>query len=124
MSNSTKTNKTFESNVKTVYNYFQTKVLENDGVAKINFSDAKSQQYCGFDDFSVNMKKSNYVVYMSENNANICKTVDKKLTVEINASDTTKKQLRCKRIVFDDFNALKKCIDKITAQRFAPVENA
>lgn len=123
MSNSTKTNKTFESNVKTVYNYFQTKVIENDGVAKINFSDAKSQQYCGFDDFSVNMKKSTYVVYMSENNSNICKTVDKKLTVEINASDTTKKQLRCKRIVFDDFNVLKKCIDKVTAQRFATATN-
>jgi len=113
--NATKTNEVVT--VKTVYDVFVKSVGSN--VCKLNYSDAKSQPYCGFDDFSVNMKKSSFNVYMSDVNATVCTTVDNTLTVEVNASDTTKKQLRCKLIRFTDFTVLKKCIDAVSKNRFA-----
>ena len=112
-----KKDKAFTSNVTEVYAVFVDAVDKRP--CKLNFSDAKSQQYAGFDDFSVNMKKSFYNVYMSEANAEICKKQDKDLKVLENPSDTTKKQLRCRLIRFEDFDVLKKCIQAVTEARFA-----
>ena len=86
---------------------------------KLNYSDAKSQPYCGYDDFSINMKKASYNVYMSSANADICIHTVKGLEVEDNPCDTTKKQLRCKLVKFTDWETLKKCIASVTANRFA-----
>ena len=80
---------------------------------KVNFSDAKSQPYCGTSDFSVNVKKSMYYVYMSADNAKKCTEVDNTLAITDNKYDTTKKQLRCKLIKFTDYELLKKCIEHI-----------
>jgi len=91
----------------------------NGKVCKLNYSDAKAQQYAGYDDFSVNLKKTSYNVYMSAANADICVAVDKSLEVMDNPCDTTKKQLRCKLIKFSDTELLKKCIEAVTAHRFA-----
>ena len=113
--NATKTNEVVT--VKTVYDVFVKSVGSN--VCKLNFSDAKSQPYCGFDDFSVNMKKSSFNVYMSTANATICTTVDSSLVTEVNASDNTKKQLRNTLIRFTDFEVLKKCIIAVAKNRFA-----
>jgi hypothetical protein len=55
---------------------------------------------------------------MSEVNANIVKSINDKLTVTNNASDTTKSQLRCKKVVFDDFALLKKCITAVVNSKF------
>ena len=113
-----KKDKAFTSNVTEVYAVFAEAVNNRPG-CKINFSDAKSQQYAGLDDFSVNMKKSFYNVYMSEANAELCKKQDKDLEVLENPSDTTKKQLRCRLIRFEDFDVLKKCISAVVETRFA-----
>lgn len=114
------TNKTNTNNamltLNEVYKLFTDAV--NGRPCKLNYSDAKSQPYCGFDDFSVNFKKSSYNVYMSENNATICASVDKSLTIDDNPCDTTKKQLRCKLVKFTDTEILKKCIDAVTTARF------
>lgn len=91
----------------------------NGRVVKINYSDAKSQPYCGYDDFSVNLKKTTYNVYMNDINRDICLKLDKKLTATKNECDTTKKQLRCNLIKFDDIETLKKCIVAVTDNRFA-----
>ena len=80
---------------------------------KVNFSDAKSQQYCGTSDFSVNVKKSMYYVYMSADNAKKCTEIDNTLAITDNKCDTTKKQLRCKLIKFTDYELMKKCIEHI-----------
>ena len=80
---------------------------------KVNFSDAKSQQYCGTSDFSVNVKKSMYYVYMSADNAKKCTEIDNTLAITDNRCDTTKKQLRCKLIKFTDYEVMKKCIEHI-----------
>lgn len=102
--------------VNEVYKLFTNAV--NGRVCKLNYSDAKSQPYCGYDDFSVNMKKSSYNVYMSENNAVICQSVNDTIIVDDNLCDTTKKQLRCKLVKFTDTELLKKCIDAVTTARF------
>lgn len=80
---------------------------------KVNFSDAKSQQYCGTSDFSVNVKKSMYYAYMSADNAKKCAEIDNTLAITDNKCDTTKKQLRCKLIKFTDYELMKKCIEHI-----------
>ena len=117
MKNNTKTNTTNTMlTVNEVYKLFTDAV--NGRVCKLNFSDAKSQPYCGYDDFSVNMKKSSYNVYMSANNAVICQSVDDTIIVNDNLCDTTKKQLRCKLVKFTDTDLLKKCIDAVTLARF------
>lgn len=84
---------------------------------KVNFSDAKSQQYCGTSDFSVNIKKSMYYVYMSTDNAKKCIEIDNTLVITDNKHDTTKKQLRNKLIRFDmnQFETLVKCIKTVCA---------
>lgn len=117
--NATKTNEVVT--VSTVYQYFQSVTMNH--VVKLNYSDA-SQKYCGYDDFSINFKcdKSKnqwFAVYMSEVNANVCTSVDNTLEVEVNASDTTKKQLRCKLIRFSSYDTLVKCIDEVTKVKFA-----
>lgn len=97
----------------------------NNRPLKLNYSDAKSQMYCGTNDFSVNMKKSSYVVYLSKHNVEVIKSlIDGKLTVTENASDTTKKQLRCMKVVFDDFALLKKCIIAVVNDRFTATTTA
>lgn len=113
--NNTKTNTMVTVNE--LYKVFNDAV--NGRVAKINYSDAKSQPYCGFDDFSVNMKKTTYNVYMNDINRDICLKLDKKLTATKNDCDTTKKQLRCNLIKFDNIETLKKCINAVTDNRFA-----
>lgn len=80
---------------------------------KVNFSDAKSQSYCGTSDFSVNVKKSMYYAYMSTDNAKKCTEIDNTLAIIDNKHDTTKKQLRCKLIKFTDYELMKKCIEHI-----------
>ena len=100
-----------------VYKLFTDAV--NGRVCKLNFSDAKSQPYCGYDDFSVNMKKTTYNVYMNNVNRDICIGIDNKLTASHNDCDTTKKQLRCNLIKFDNIETLKKCIVAVTNNRFA-----
>lgn len=105
-SNNAKTNEVIT--VKTIYDDFKNATVNK--VVKVNFSDTRSQMYTGFDDFSVNMKKSSFNVYMSKTNVDICKSVDKTLIGEINASDTTKKKLRSWLIRFTDYELLKKCI--------------
>lgn len=80
---------------------------------KVNFSDAKSQSYCGTSDFSVNVKKSMYYAYMSTDNAKKCMEIDNALVISDNKCDTTKKQLRCKLIKFTDYELMKKCIEHI-----------
>ena len=111
--NATKTNatKTAMHTVNDIYKVFHTVI----GLKpiKVNFSDAKSQPYCGTSDFSVNVKKSMYYVYMSTDNAKKCTEVDNTLVVNDNKCDTTKKQLRCKLIKFTDYELLKKCIEHI-----------
>ena len=107
-------------NVTDVYKLFTDAV--NGRVTKINCSghDGKvAQPYCGFDDFSVNIKKSSYNVYMNDVNRDICLSIDKKLTATHNDCDTTKKQLRCNLIKFDNIETLKKCIVAVTENRFA-----
>ena len=111
--NNVKTNEVIT--VKTIYDDFKTATVNK--VVKINYSDAKSQMYTGFDDFSVNMKKSSYNVYMNKTNVDICKSIDKTLIDEINASDTTKKQLRSYLIRFTDYELLKKCILAIASTK-------
>ena len=97
--------------VNDIYKVFHTAIGTNP--IKVNFSDAKSQQYCGTSDFSVNVKKSMYYVYMSTDNAKKCTEVDNTLVVNDNKCDTTKKQLRCKLIKFTDYEVMKKCIEHI-----------
>ena len=120
----TKANATKKDEVVTVattYQYFQSLTLNQ--VVKLNYSDA-AQKYCGYDDFSVNFKcnKSKvqwYAVYMSEANAQVCTSIDDTLEVEVNASDTTKKQLRCKLIRFTSYETLCKCIEAVTKAKFS-----
>lgn len=111
--NATKTNatKTAMHTVIDIYKVFHTVI----GLKpiKVNFSDAKSQPYCGTSDFSVNVKKSMYYVYMSTDNAKKCTEIDNTLVISDNKCDTTKKQLRCKLIKFTDYELLKKCIEHI-----------
>lgn len=116
--NATKTNATVEMmNVTELYNVFTNELLANNRIAKVNYSDAKTAPYTGLNDFSINVKKSFYNVYMSTENANKCMTVNDKLVVLDNQCDTTKKQLRCKLIRFDknDRDALLKCIKTVCA---------
>lgn len=117
--NATKTNATATEimSVAALYNVFTTALLENNRIAKVNYSDAKAAPYVGLNDFSVNVKKSFYNVYMSTENANKCMTVDDSLTVLDNGCDTTKKQLRCKLIRFEmtDIEKLLKCIKVVCA---------
>lgn len=110
-SNATKTNATV--NVTDVYKVFVSAV--NGAPCKLNFSDAKSQPYCGLPSFSVNMKKSGFMVYMSETNATICTDIDKSLTVNVNECDTTKNGLRNRSIKFslDKYETLCKCINAV-----------
>lgn len=110
-SNATKTNATV--NVNDVYKVFVNAV---DGVpCKLNFSNAKSQPYCGLSSFSVNMKKSGFMVYMNESNATICTDIDKSLTVNVNDCDTTKNGLRNRSIKFalNQYETLCKCINAV-----------
>ena len=117
MNNKSKTNTTNTIlNVTEMYSVFTDAV--NGRVCKLNYSDAKSQPYCGYDDFSVNMKKSSYNVYMSANNAVICQSVDDTIVVDDNLCDTTKKQLRSKLVKFTDTELLKKCINAVTDAKF------
>ena len=111
--NATKTNATKNAmhTVNDIYKVFHTAIGLKP--VKVNFSDAKSQQYCGTNDFSVNVKKSMYYVYMSADNAKKCTEIDNALVVTDNKCDTTKKQLRCKLIKFTDYELLKKCIEHI-----------
>ena len=111
--NATKTNATKNAmhTVNDIYKVFHTAIGTNP--IKVNFSDAKSQQYCGTSDFSVNVKKSMYYVYMSADNAKKCTEIDNALVVTDNKCDTTKKQLRCKLIKFTDYEVMKKCIEHI-----------
>lgn len=111
--NATKTNatKTAMHTVNDIYKVFHTAIGLNP--VKVNFSNAKSQQYCGTSDFSVNVKKSMYYVYMSTDNAKKCTEIDNTLVVTDNKCDTTKKQLRCKLIKFTDYEVMKKCIEHI-----------
>lgn len=111
--NATKTNatKTAMHTVNDIYKVFHTAIGLNP--VKVNFSDAKSQQYCGTSDFSVNVKKSMYYAYMSTDNAKKCTEVDNSLVITDNKCDTTKKQLRCKLIKFTDYEVMKKCIEHI-----------
>lgn len=111
--NATKTNatKTAMHTVNDIYKVFHTAIGLNP--VKVNFSDAKSQQYCGTSDFSVNVKKSMYYAYMSTDNAKKCTEINNTLVVTDNKCDTTKKQLRCKLIKFADYELLKKCIEHI-----------
>ena len=111
--NATKTNatKTAMHTVNDIYKVFHTAIGSKP--IKVNFSDAKSQPYCGTSDFSVNVKKSMYYVYMSADNAKKCTEVDNTLAITDNKCDTTKKQLRCKLIKFTDYELLKKCIEHI-----------
>lgn len=117
--NATTTNTTVNEmmNVVEIYNVFTTELLNNNRIAKVNFSDARTAPYCGLNDFSVNVKKSFYNVYMSTENANKCMSVNDKLVVLDNQCDTTKKQLRCKLIRFDktDIETLLKCIKTVCA---------
>lgn len=117
--NATATNATVNEmmTVNELYNVFTTELINNNRIAKVNFSDAKTAPYTGLNDFSVNVKKSFYNVYMSTENANKCMTVNDKLSVLENACDTTKKQLRCKLIRFDknDRDTLVKCIKTVCA---------
>lgn len=112
-SNATKTNTMLTLDA--VYALFVDGV--NGKPIKLNYSNAKSQPYCGFDDFSVNMKKTAYNVYMNEINRDICTMIDKNLVVEPNACDTTKKQLRSWLIRFTDTDTLKKCITAVAKSR-------
>ena len=110
-SNATKTNATV--NVNDVYKVFVNAV---DGKpCKLNFSDAKSQPYCGLPSFSVNMKKTGFMVYMNETNATICTDIDKSLTVNVNDCDTTKNGLRNRSIKFalNQYETLTKCINAV-----------
>ena len=111
--NATKTNATKNAmhTVNDIYKVFHTAIGLKP--VKVNFSDAKSQQYCGTNDFSVNVKKSMYYVYMSADNAKKCTEIDNALAITDNKCDTTKKQLRCKLIKFTDYELLKKCIEHI-----------
>ena len=121
---STTTNNATTNNAKTnvvvtvndVYAVFAKCV--NNRPLKLNYSDAKSQMYCGTNDFSVNMKKSGFVVYMSEHNVDVIKSINNKLVATENASDTTKNRLRCMKVVFDDFAVLKKCINAVINDKF------
>jgi hypothetical protein len=117
--NSTATNATVNEmmNVTELYNVFTSALLENNRIAKVNYSDAKTAPYTGLNDFSVNVKKSFYNVYMSVDNANKCMSVNDKLVVLDNQCDTTKKQLRCKLVRFDktDRDTLLKCIKVVCA---------
>lgn len=110
-SNATKTNATV--NVNDVYTVFVNAV--NGKPCKLNFSDAKSQPYCGLPSFSVNMKKNGFMVYMNETNANTCLSIDKSLTVNVNDCDTTKNGLRNRSIKFslDKYETLCKCINAV-----------
>ena len=113
--NETKTNKIID--VKSIYNDFVKCVGNN--VCKLNFSDAKSQPYCGYDDFSVNLKSKSYNVYMSTVNSDLCKTVDNTLEVLDNSkNDTTKKQLRCKLVKFTDYALSKECMKSVSDYKF------
>lgn len=78
---------------------------------RINFSDA-TQQYTGFTDFSVNMKRATYRVYMSDANAKLCTGIDNTLTV-CDAPHSTKNGSRDFYIDFTDFNVLKQCIESV-----------
>lgn len=111
--NATKTNATKNAmhTVNDIYKVFHTAIGLNP--VKVNFSDAKSQQYCGTSDFSVNVKKSMYYAYMSADNAKKCTEIDNTLAITDNKCDTTKKQLRCKLIKFTDYEVMKKCIEHI-----------
>ena len=111
--NATKTNatKTAMHTVNDIYKVFHTAIGLKP--VKVNFSDAKNQPYCGTSDFSVNVKKSMYYVYMSTDNAKKCTEIDNTLVISDNKCDTTKKQLRCKLIKFTDYELLKKCIEHI-----------
>ena len=80
-------------------------------------SDAKSQQYYGFGDFSINLKSKWYAVYMSEKNRDLCVEVAPQLEkqVEINSGDTTKQNLRSWCIKFQptQFELLSKCFETV-----------
>lgn len=78
---------------------------------KLNYSDA-IQKYTGTTDFSVNMRKSLYRVYMSDANTKVCTTIDNTLTV-CNAPHSTKSGSRDFYIDFTDYNVLKKCIEVV-----------
>ena len=103
--------------VNELYNVFVTELLKNNKVEKVNFSDAKTAPYCGLNNFSINVKKSFYNVYMNTENANKCTAIDKNLTVLENGCDTTKKQLRNKLIRFEmnQIETLEKCIKTVCA---------
>lgn len=78
---------------------------------KLNYSDAV-QKYTGFTDFSVNMRKSLYRVYMSDTNVKVCTAIDDTLTV-CDAPHSTKSGARDYYIDFTSFDTLKKCIETI-----------
>lgn len=113
VSNTDKVNRIIS--VSDVYSVFVNAV--NGKPCKLNYSNAKSQTYCGLPSFSVNMKKTGFSVYMSSENSEICKSIDNTLIVIDNFSDTTKNQLRCKLIKFslDRFDTLIKCINAVVS---------
>lgn len=78
---------------------------------KLNYSDAV-QKYTGFTDFSVNMRKSLYRVYMSDANTKVCTTIDNELVVH-DAPHSTKSGARDFYIDFTSFDTLKKCIEVV-----------
>ena len=98
-----------------LYNVFTTELLKNNRIEKVNYSDAKSQPYVGLNNFSVNLKKSSYNVYMSVDNATKCIEKFKNLVAYENGCDTTKKQLRNRLIKFDDTKTLTECIKIVCA---------
>lgn len=78
---------------------------------KLNYSDA-TQQYTGFTDFSVNMRRASYRVYMNDANTKVCTAIDSALTVH-DAPHSTKSGARDFYIDFTDFSVLKKCIEVV-----------
>ena len=114
MSNATKTNMTTTEKLDKVYNHF-IKCVNGKPFAKVNYSNA-TQKYCGFTDFSVNFKTDKYVVYMSNDNANICKSINDKLVIN---DDKKPIKSRSKFIEFTNIDTLLKCITKVTENKLA-----
>lgn len=122
MSNATKTNTTTIEKLDKVYAHF-IKCVNGKPFAKVNYSNA-SEKYCGFTDFSVNMRNG-YTVYMSEQNVDICKSVlGNKITVgddRVNKLGQPKSYNKSRPffITFDNEKKLLDCITKVTENKLA-----
>ena len=122
MSNKTKTNETVIDKLDKVYAHFA-KCVNNRPFAKINYSTA-NEKYCGFTDFSVNMRNG-YTVYMSVQNVDICKSVLGDDVVvgddRINKFGKPKSYAKSRPfyITFDNEKKLFDCITKVTENKLA-----